>query len=104
MSKPEKTPFSTVREKFSMIQIKWLSDGTTSYNFFLIPQHKEEYYLENPGLVRKTLEAVGFYTLPESLYNQDPLLHNDKIDEAFDACIRQCMGQYGFFPENVDFG
>ena len=104
MSKAEKIPFSKVRENFSMIQVKWLSNGTTSYNFFLVPQSKEGTYIKNPGLVRQALEAVGFYTVPVDLYNKDPHSYGAEIDEAFDGCVMQCMGQYGFFPENVDFG
>jgi len=104
MSKTEKIPFSKVREKFSMIQVEWLLNGTASYNFFLVPQNKENTYIENPGLVRQALEAVGFYTVSVELYDTDPNSYGAEIDKAFDGCVMQCMGQYGFFPGDVDFG
>ena len=103
MSKTKKIPFKTIREKFSMLQVKWLQDGTTSYNFFLIPKSKEDIYIKQPNLVTETLEAVGFYTISTNSYDQNPDSYNTEIEKAFDGCIIQCMGQYGFFPEHVDF-
>lgn len=76
-----------MKDGFSMFQVNFITGNANYLTVFAIPKQLESQFMNDPELVRTSLNAKAIYSVDNSKYSKDVDYYEAQIDKQFDAYV-----------------